>query len=216
MLFTGKGRHRRPSTPARIAAAATVTGAAVAIPLLGATGAQAASVDTWDAVAQCESGGDWSINTGNGFYGGLQFTQSSWEAAGGTQYAARADQATKDQQIAAAEELLGMQGPGAWPVCGARAGLSAGGPAAEVETGGGAVEAPEPQQEAPQATPQAAPAEEAPAAVGDGESYTVAAGDTLSGIADAHGTTWQQLYADNARVVGEDPNLIIPGQELTL
>uniref|UniRef100_UPI000A4D6098 transglycosylase family protein n=1 Tax=Streptomyces specialis TaxID=498367 RepID=UPI000A4D6098 len=122
MLFTGKGRHRRPSKPTRFAAAATVTGAAaVAIPLLGASGASAASVDTWDAVAQCESGGDWAINTGNGYYGGLQFSQSSWEAAGGTQYASRADLASKDQQIATAEQLLAMQGPGAWPVCGARA-----------------------------------------------------------------------------------------------
>ncbi|MDT0310638.1 transglycosylase family protein, partial [Streptomyces sp. DSM 44917] len=141
MLFTGKGRHRRPSRPHRFAAAAGVTGAAVALPFLGATGANAASVSTWDAVAQCESGGDWSINTGNGYYGGLQFSQSSWEAAGGTQYAPRADLATKDQQIAAAEQLLAMQGPGAWPVCGARAGLTAGGPAAAVDPSGGSAEA---------------------------------------------------------------------------
>jgi hypothetical protein len=69
----------------------------------------------WEAIAAKESGGNWAINTGNGFFGGLQFTQSSWEAAGGTASAARADLATKDQQIAAAEQLLKMQGPGAWP-----------------------------------------------------------------------------------------------------
>lgn len=69
----------------------------------------------WDAIAQAESSGNWQANTGNGFYGGLQFTQSSWEAAGGLKYAARADLATKQQQIAVAEELLKMQGPGAWP-----------------------------------------------------------------------------------------------------
>ncbi|MDT0346864.1 LysM peptidoglycan-binding domain-containing protein [Streptomyces litchfieldiae] len=216
MLFTGKGRHRRPSKPTRFAAAATVTGAAVAIPFIGATGASAASVETWDAVAQCESGGDWSINTGNGFYGGLQFTQSSWEAAGGTQYAARADQATKEQQIATAEQLLAMQGPGAWPVCGAQAGLSAGGPAAEVDTSGSAAtEEPAEEAPAPEAPAEEAPAPEAPAPSSGGD-YTVRSGDTLSGIAEEHDTTWQQLYADNARVIGDDPDLIIPGQELSL
>ena len=74
-----------------------------------------ASGTNWDAVAQGESGGNWAINTGNGFFGGLQFKQSSWEAAGGTQYAARADLATPDQQKTVAEQLLRMQGPGAWP-----------------------------------------------------------------------------------------------------
>ncbi|MGQ4446931.1 transglycosylase family protein, partial [Streptomyces griseus] len=114
MLLNSKGKHRRPSKATRIATLAGVTGAAVAVPLMGATNASAASVETWDAVAQCESGGNWSINTGNGYYGGLQFSQSSWAAAGGTQYAARADLASKDQQIATAEKLLDLQGPGAW------------------------------------------------------------------------------------------------------
>ncbi|MGW2109003.1 transglycosylase family protein [Streptomyces sp. NPDC001948] len=116
MLLSSKGKHRRPSKAVRIA---TLAGAAVAVPLMGATGASAASVATWDAVAQCESGGNWSINTGNGYYGGLQFSQSSWAAAGGTQYAPRADLATKAQQIATAERLLDMQGPGAWGCAGA-------------------------------------------------------------------------------------------------
>ncbi len=74
----------------------------------------------WDAVASCESGGNWHINTGNGFYGGLQFTQQTWVGVGGLQYAPRADLATREQQIAAAEVLLLTQGRGAWPVCGAR------------------------------------------------------------------------------------------------
>jgi hypothetical protein len=73
------------------------------------------AIPDWDAIAQKESGGNWSINTGNGYYGGLQFLQSSWEAAGGTKFAERADLATKEQQIAAAEQLLKLQGPGAWP-----------------------------------------------------------------------------------------------------
>ncbi|MFJ1548377.1 transglycosylase family protein [Streptomyces sp. NPDC088246] len=119
MLLSSKGKHRRPSKAVRIATLAGVAGTAVAVPLMGATGASAASVATWDAVAQCESGGNWSINTGNGYYGGLQFSQSSWAAAGGTQYAPRADLATKAQQIATAEKLLDMQGPGAWGCAGA-------------------------------------------------------------------------------------------------
>ncbi|MFF8713617.1 transglycosylase family protein [Streptomyces sp. NPDC015184] len=134
MLFSSKGKHRRPSKAVRIATLAGVTGAAVAAPLMGATSASAASVATWDAVAQCESGGNWSINTGNGYYGGLQFSQSSWAAAGGLQYASRADLATKAQQIATAERLLDLQGPGAWACAGA-GGLTNDGVDPGVDTG---------------------------------------------------------------------------------
>ncbi|WP_328930126.1 transglycosylase family protein [Streptomyces sp. NBC_00190] len=68
----------------------------------------------WDAIARCESGGNWAANTGNGHYGGLQFTRSSWKAAGGLRYAARADLATRSEQIATAGRLAAMQGMGAW------------------------------------------------------------------------------------------------------
>ena len=74
----------------------------------------------WDRLAQCESGGDWSINTGNGYYGGLQFSQSSWNAAGGSGNPASA---SREEQIRVAENLLGMQGWGAWPSCSAQLGL---------------------------------------------------------------------------------------------
>ncbi|MBC3844423.1 transglycosylase family protein [Streptacidiphilus sp. 4-A2] len=103
--------------------AAVITGVVVAAPVAGlvtATTASAASVSTWQAVAQCESSGNWAANTGNGFYGGLQFTPSTWAAFGGTQYASSADQASEGQQIAVAENVLASQGPGAWPVCGPR------------------------------------------------------------------------------------------------
>jgi len=73
----------------------------------------------WSAIAACESGGNWSANTGNGFYGGLQFTQQTWDAYGGGQYAASANQASASQQIAVAQRVLAGQGIGAWPVCGA-------------------------------------------------------------------------------------------------
>nr|WP_257231422.1 LysM peptidoglycan-binding domain-containing protein [Streptomyces sp. UH6] len=77
----------------------------------------------WECVAECESSGRWHVNTGNGFYGGLQFKHSTWIAFGGRAHAARADLATKRQQILVAEKVLASQGWGAWPVCSARYGL---------------------------------------------------------------------------------------------
>jgi LysM repeat protein len=88
---------------------------------LTAAPANAASLSTWDAIAQCESSGNWQINTGNGFYGGLQFTASTWAAYGGT---GSAQNASKAQQIAVAERVLAGQGWGAWPACSAKLGLS--------------------------------------------------------------------------------------------
>lgn len=86
--------------------------------------ATAWDVTVWDRVAACESSGNWSINTGNGYYGGLQFSASTWKAFGGQAYAAQAHQATKAQQIAIARRTLHTQGPGAWPACSVRAGLT--------------------------------------------------------------------------------------------
>jgi uncharacterized protein YabE (DUF348 family) len=77
----------------------------------------------WDAIARCEAGGNWAINTGNGYYGGVQFDQSTWERSGGLRYAPRADLATREEQIAVAQMVLERQGWGAWPVCGGRAGV---------------------------------------------------------------------------------------------
>ncbi len=79
---------------------------------------------TWDALAQCEAGGNWAINTGNGYYGGVQFDQNTWERNGGLRYAGRADLATRGEQIAIAEMTLARQGWGAWPTCSARLGAS--------------------------------------------------------------------------------------------
>ncbi|EGD55267.1 transglycosylase family protein [Gordonia neofelifaecis] len=101
----------------KLATRAAIAGALTIAPLTLAAGV--ASADTghnWDAVAQCESGGDWSINTGNGYYGGLQFSQSTWEANGGS---GSANNASREEQIRVAENVLATQGPGAWPVCGA-------------------------------------------------------------------------------------------------
>ncbi|MFD7985753.1 transglycosylase family protein [Kitasatospora indigofera] len=134
MLFVGNGRHRRRTQAEKAIAVAGVAGVGLAMPLLAATGAHAAPVSVWDKVAQCESGGNWSINTGNGYYGGLQFSQSTWKAFGGAQYAPQAHKASKGQQIAVAEKVLSSQGPGAWPVCSVKAGLAKGGPSAQVDT----------------------------------------------------------------------------------
>jgi resuscitation-promoting factor RpfA len=220
-MLINKGKHRRPSKAVRVATLAGVAGAAVAVPLMAASSASAASVSTWEKVAQCESGGNWSINTGNGYYGGLQFSNSSWAAAGGTQYAARADLATKAQQIAAAEKLLAMQGPGAWGCAGA-GNLTSGGPAAQVDTSGASQgkSAPKRQAETAKPAPKQEKAESAPKAApkksnGSGD-YTVKPGDTLAKIAKAHGTDWKTVYADNKSVIGGNPNLIFPGQQLSI
>ncbi|WP_329570917.1 transglycosylase family protein [Kitasatospora sp. NBC_01266] len=124
-VFFGPGRHRRPTQTDRAVTAATVAGAGLALPLLTATGAHAAPAATWDAVAQCETGGNWSADTGDGYYGGLHFTQQSWVAYGGDQYGAVASHATEAQQIAVAERLLADQGPGVWGNCATVAGLTA-------------------------------------------------------------------------------------------
>jgi len=103
---------------AAIAASATlITGIGLAAPV------QAAG-SVWDAVAACESGGNWAISSGNGYYGGLQFSQSTWNAYGGTRYASTANLASKSAQIATAQLVLAAQGPGAWPVCSLGAGLT--------------------------------------------------------------------------------------------
>ncbi|BFV56615.1 resuscitation-promoting factor protein RpfA [Kitasatospora sp. CMC57] len=233
---------------------AVMGGAIAVLPVAGlvtANSASAASVSTWDKVAQCESTGDWSIANGNGFYGGLQFTSSTWAAFGGTSYAPQANQASKAQQIAIAEKVLASQGPGAWPVCSIKAGLTAGGAAAEVDTSAGtsssakasrsetraqapkaaapkvetkaaaAPKAAEPKVETKAAAPKAATPKaetKAPAAAAksNGGNYTIKSGDTLSKIAAAKGLDWKTVYSNNASVLGGNPNLIFPGQVISL
>ncbi|MEU1009632.1 transglycosylase family protein [Streptomyces sp. NPDC005890] len=232
MLFTGKGKHRRPSKAVRAITLAGVTGAVVAAPLMAAGNASAATSAEWDKVAQCESGGNWSINTGNGYYGGLQFSASTWAAYGGTQYAATADKASKAQQIAVAEKVLAAQGKGAWPVCGT--GLSGtpyngSAPSTSSYSGSGTTTTRSTEQQA------ASRSAERPAASaskgqsktvttptgkkvkkGDGE-YKVVTGDTLSTIAQKHHVQggWKKLFELNKDIV-EDANLIYPGQQLHL
>ncbi|MEU2425534.1 transglycosylase family protein [Streptomyces sp. NPDC007851] len=207
---------------------AALAGAALLAPLgvLAATGnATAADNGVWDRIAQCESGGNWHINTGNGYYGGLQFSASTWRAYGGTAYASTADQASREAQIAVATKVQHAQGWGAWPVCSGRAGASGSAPENASATTRSGAESATRSAPARKSTPtwKAAPAAKAPQRstdhTGRGSSrgdYTVRTGDTLSRIAERHGTTWQRLYAANKAVIGDDPNLIVPGQRLAL
>ncbi|GAA3005639.1 resuscitation-promoting factor protein RpfA [Kitasatospora albolonga] len=213
-----------------------VGGAVAALPVAGlvtATSASAASSSTWDSVAQCESTGNWNINTGNGFSGGLQFTPSTWAAYGGTQYASSAAQATKGQQIAVAEKVLASQGPGAWPVCSVKAGLTKGGAPAQTDTSApvkSTKQADQSTKAAPKNDTQAASrgterkpvakttpdTAAAPAQKSTGGSYTVKSGDTLGAIAAAHGVDLTTLYGNNAQVIGSDIDMILPGQVLSI
>ncbi|MDG9719114.1 transglycosylase family protein [Streptomyces sp. DH24] len=230
MLFSGKGKHRRPSKATRAIAIAGVTGAAVAAPLMASGTASAATASEWDAVAQCESGGNWSINTGNGYYGGLQFSASTWAGYGGTQYASTADQATKAQQIEIAEKVLAGQGKGAWPVCGtglsnaaydggsasdSGSGQSAGGDTATTDRSAEQQSASR-SQERPAAKKTVTTPTGKKVKKGDGE-YKVVKGDTLSSIAEEHDVKggWAKLFELNKDIV-EEADLIYPGQQLHL
>ncbi|MFD8782922.1 transglycosylase family protein [Kitasatospora sp. NPDC059599] len=169
----------------------------------------------WDSVAACESSGNWRVNTGNGYYGGLQFDQATWRENGGLAYAPRADLATRDQQIAVAQHLAGHRGLSPWPVCGGRAARGR-----DRDRDG----APPPPASAPprRSRPShpshpAAPAAPAASATADG-TWTVRENDTLADIADRLRIPggWPALYALNRSAVGEDPDLIQPGLVLDL
>ncbi|GAA4479979.1 hypothetical protein GCM10023094_25830 [Rhodococcus olei] len=102
-------------TTTRALGAVAATAALAAVPMALSAGTASAATHNWDGVAQCESGGNWSTNTGNGYYGGLQFSQSTWSANGGT---GSPHTASKAEQVRVAENVLSTQGAGAWPVCG--------------------------------------------------------------------------------------------------
>jgi len=223
MLFSGKGKHRRPSKATRAAAIAGVTGVAIAAPLMAAGSASAATASEWDTVAQCESGGNWSINTGNGYYGGLQFSASTWAAYGGNAYASTANQASKSQQIAVAEKVLASQGKGAWPTCGV--GLSGASSSSGSSSSGSSssnTSRSTEEQSASRSTDRPAAKKTVTTPTGkkvkkgDGE-YKVVKGDTLSSIAEKHKVKggWQKLFKLNKDII-DDADFIFPGQQLHL
>jgi hypothetical protein len=269
--------------------AAGVTGSAIAIPLLGASGASAADGTTWDRVADCETGGAWSQNSGNGYYGGLQLSQEDWEKHGGLDYAASADLASRSQQIAVAERILADQGVGAWRTCGLLSGLEQdkGSESSDSSESSGEVDSPgllDSLGSSPSESPSSSPSPDAssasedetaatseggksgdsqqgddssaPSGTGSGRhrgpsadetrapegdrtekstgrhsasaeessgdasegAYIVGIGDSLWSIADALRVSggWHALYEGNEKAVGTDPNLIHPGQTLTV
>ncbi len=237
-------KHALPLTVTRrVKARLAGVGVAGATAIIGGTAlassADAASV--WDSVAACESGGNWAINTGNGFYGGLQFTTSTWLGYGGGAYAPRADLASKSAQITIAQRTLASQGPGAWPVCSVKAGLSkssggASSAAAPAPTRAAAPStsrsvtrapavAPKTVAKAPSRVTSSKAATKAPSRVASvptttakpGKVFTVKAGDTLSKLAASNKVAggWNTLWALNAKTVS-NPNLIFVGQQLRL
>jgi hypothetical protein len=306
-MLSGNGRHRRPRQAPALLVAAGVTGSAIAIPLLGAGAASAADGETWDRVAECESGGSWSQNTGNGYYGGLQLTQDDWENYGGLEFAPSADAASRNQQITVAERILADQGVGKWRACGLLTGLNqdtgspdvdpgvpSGAEQGDTRTGGTSTSSGSPESGDSSASPSpsatsgssdasgeaksdadasaspsasttpesdesdksgqstgssavtesedggsgrhrgpraqedvtadagtpssgrhASPPTDTPAGIAD-DRYTVQGGDSLTSIADSLALTggWTALYVENQQVIGDDPNLILPGQRL--
>jgi resuscitation-promoting factor RpfA len=195
-----RGRHRAPSTTGRNLARTAIAGAVIGAPLAAAP---VASADTgtgtaWDKLAQCESTGNWSINTGNGFSGGLQFTPSTWRAFGGT---GAAHHASREEQIVVAERVLAKQGWRAWPACSRKLGLRGTPPPSSVKS-------------APQATPAQAK-KVTSALAGGGRTVVVKPGDTLSRIAAANGlASWEALRDANPGL--GNPNRISVGARIAL
>jgi hypothetical protein len=208
-----RGRHRKPSTNGRKVGLATVPLVAV-IPLVGAPAASAATTSTWDRLARCESGGNWHINTGNGYYGGLQFNAGTWRAYGGAKYASLPHRATKSEQITVAERLLDARGWSPWPACSRRLGLdrndakgSPNGSADDRSSRSASRTAKAKKKAKPVSTSRAS-----------GRTYTVRRGDTLSRIASRKHVAggWHRLYRINKSTIGRNPGLIRPGQRLVL
>ena len=223
----------------RAIATAAIAGAAIAVPVVMAGTASADSVN-WSAIANCESSGDWAANTGNGFYGGLQFTESTWLAYGGGSYAQYPYDASEADQITVAEAVLAGQGIGAWPVCGAYAG--SGTSYSGTNTTGSSSSDNSSSSSSDNSSSSSSDNSSSSSSSSDNSSsssssssdtssastsssstssasgtYTVQSGDTLSAIAAKEGVSdWHTLYTDNESTIGSNPNLIFPGQVLNL
>lgn len=205
------GRHKKPSNTsrkARVLAGSAVASALVVAPVAVTTTPANAAGSVWDRVARCESGGNWKINTGNGYHGGLQFSHGTWIAYGGGKYARNANGASRVEQITIARKTLAKQGPGAWPVCGRKAGLTRSNGRADTGT---------------TTTKTKTKTKDKPKSKDTGKSktstvkldYKVARGDTLAKIAHKKHVAggWKKVWAKNkARV--HNPNRIYVGQRL--
>ena len=235
---SGRGQHRKPSNHTRTLGLATAPLVA-AIPLAAASASPAsAATSAWDRLAGCESGGNWGINTGNGYYGGLQFADGTWDGNGGEKYASRADLATRAEQIVIASKLLNSSGWGPWPACSSRLGLGADEKrealataeaikarlsgdqtsSSDTTTADSTKSSAEKVGEDNRVQTERANRGKHRKAVASGDVYVVRRGDTLSAIArnrDVPGG-WQKLYRINKATIGSNPGLIHPGQRLHL
>jgi hypothetical protein len=198
-----RGKHRKPSTVNRLSAVGAVGAGTVAASVLApAAAAHAASDSQWERVANCESGDRWHIDTGNGYYGGLQFSASTWTSFDVNNYASRADLASRGEQIDVANRVLDAQGWGAWPVCSQYRGEP--GPAEIRHT-----------HHSHHGQPQSAHKVLGPA---HWVTYVVKAGDTLSKIARHHNVKggWEALYQHNRHRIGANPSVIHAGMTLSV
>ena len=193
--------------------AMAAAGGLAAVALASATTADAATDAQWDALAKCESGGNWHINTGNGYYGGLQFSAGTWRAYGGGTFASTADKASREQQITVAAKVAKAQGWTAWPSCSLKAGIRGASPTAPDFGDRGNVAA----SRSAVRTPIASPTNVAKGGSGGHGKHVVRRGETLSSIATANHVSggWQKLYKVNKNVL-KSPNVIRVGQVLAL
>ncbi|HEX7658714.1 MAG TPA: transglycosylase family protein [Pseudonocardiaceae bacterium] len=203
-------------TTLRRAAIALVVAAGLTLGVIGfAPAASASPAVNWDAIAACESGGNWSANTGNGYYGGLQFNAGTWRANGGT---GSPSGASREEQIRVAENVLARQGIGAWPVCGGH-GYSGAAASQSHKVSTNSTKSTKSSKSATshasatQADPS--PSSAVPSTSNPAGDYTIQAGDTLSGIADHLNITggWQTLVNLNKTYLS-NPDLIYPGNKI--
>ncbi|MDF9751642.1 transglycosylase family protein [Arthrobacter sp. ES3-54] len=199
-------------------AAVSIAGVALSASAANAAVPTTAPASTWDSLAQCESGGNWATNTGNGYAGGLQFSQSTWAAHGGTGSAANA---SREQQIAVAQKVQASQGWGAWPACAAKLGLRGGAVAPQSAAtsrprAAVAVPAKVPVRHAAPKAAVPAPRHVTPVAL-SGQTYTIRSGETLSTIAEKLSLAggWRSLADANTATIS-NPHLVFPGQVLQL
>jgi hypothetical protein len=200
-----RGRHRAPSKTGRTIARTAVAGAVAGAPLLVvAPAANAAPDSAWDKLSQCESGGRWDINTGNGYHGGLQFSPRTWSGFGGKEFASVAYEASREEQIVVAERVLAKQGWNAWPSCSRKTGVR----------GESASQRDAPSRDSGEDSGENVRLASAESTSGD---YVVKSGDTLGRIAAANDVAggWKALVEKNPALQA-DPDSLVPGQRLTL
>jgi nucleoid-associated protein YgaU len=207
-----RGRHRAPSNATRLTAVGAVGLGTAAATVLSPAAAHAATAVQWDRVAQCESGGNWHINTGNGYYGGLQFSQQTWDSFDTNHYASRADLATRAEQIDVANHVQNREGWGAWPVCSQDRGEP--GPAHVAHAHRAHAHRAHKRATAPTLLSHHEQVRHHDAI----DHYVVKSGDTLIEIAKVHHVKggWKTLYRLNRHTIGSNPSMLHVGQHLKM